>query len=62
MKQVGAMLGPTADNGLVDRIIIEMNLNRQIERQIRQIENIVRWSRDRWHPKIANYLSDHELI
>lgn len=39
MNQVGAMLSPAADNGLVDRILIEMNLNARIERGLRTIEN-----------------------
>jgi hypothetical protein len=56
MNQVGAMLGQAADNGLVDRILIELNLDSRIEPKLRRIEEIVYWSRDRWHAKIANYL------
>ncbi len=58
MKQVGAMLSPAADNGLVDRMLIEMNLNPSLERGLRSIEGIVRWSRDRWHERIAMKLSE----
>jgi hypothetical protein len=60
MKQVGAMLGPAADNGLVDRILIEMNMNPEIERKLRRIERVVHWSRDRWHEKIASFLTQRE--
>lgn len=58
MKQVGAMLSPAADNGLVDRMLIEMNLNSTIERQLRTVEEIVRWARDRWHERIARFLTE----
>lgn len=60
MNQVGAMLGQTADNGLVDRTLIELGLDSDIEPKLRRIEYIVNWSRDRWHPKIAEYLSKHD--
>ena len=60
MNQVGAMLGQTADNGLVDRTLIELGLDSDIEPKLRRIEHIVSWSRDRWHPKIAEYLNKHE--
>jgi eukaryotic-like serine/threonine-protein kinase len=62
MNQVGAMLGPAADNGLVDRILIEMNLNPEIEGQLRRIERIVKWNRNKWHSKIASFLTEHEGI
>lgn len=57
MNQVGAMLGQTADNGLVDRTLIELGLDADIEPKLRRIEHIVYWSRDRWHPKIAECLN-----
>jgi len=60
MNQVGAMLGQTADNGLVDRTLIELGLDSDIEPKLRRVEHIVHWSRDRWHPKIAEYLNEHE--
>jgi serine/threonine protein kinase len=60
MNQVGAMLGQTADNGLVDRTLIELGLDSDIEPKLRRIEYIVSWSRDRWHPKIAEYLDKHD--
>lgn len=58
MKQVGAMLSPAAENGLVDRMLIEMNLDSTIEGQLRTIEEIVRWARDRWHERIARFLTN----
>lgn len=61
MNQAGAMLGPTADNGLVDRILIELNLDPGIEAKLRRVEQIVHWSRDRWHAKIGNYLSERDI-
>jgi hypothetical protein len=60
MAQVGAMLGATADNGLVDRIIIEISLESNIEYKLRQIENTISWSRRQWHPEIAKYLTKKE--
>jgi len=60
MNQAGAMLGPLADNGLVDRILIELGLDSGIEPKLRRIEYTVRWARDRWHPKIADYLNGHD--
>jgi len=51
------MLGHTADNGLVDRTLIELGLDSGIDPKLRCIEHIVSWSRDRWHPKIAEYLN-----
>jgi hypothetical protein len=56
MNQVGAMLGPVADNGLVDRILIEMNLDPTIEAKLRTVERTVRWERSKWHDKIARAL------
>lgn len=60
MYQAGAMLGQTADNGLVDRIIIELNLDPTIEPKLRRVEKIVNWERDRWHGKIAEYLTERD--
>jgi hypothetical protein len=57
MNQVGAMLSPAADNGLVDRVLIEMKLDSRIEAKLSRVEFIVSWSRDRWHAKIADYLN-----
>ena len=56
MKQVGAMLSPAADNGLVDRILIEMDLDSAIEQKLRTVERVVNWTRDRWHDKISAFL------
>jgi len=61
MNQVGAMLGPAADNGLVDRMVIEMNLDSQIAGGLRKIERTVRWRRDAWHEKITVFLNASEL-
>jgi len=58
MKQVGAMFSPAAENGLVDRMLIEMNLDSEIERQLRTIEGTVGWARDRWHERIARFLTE----
>jgi|HubBroStandDraft_3_1064219.scaffolds.fasta_scaffold10877_3 serine/threonine protein kinase len=64
MKQIGAMLGPAADNGLIDRMLIELNLNTRIEQKLRKVEWVVSWSRDRWHEKLATFLTarDNERI
>ena len=60
MKQVGSMVSPAADNGLVDRVLIEIGLEPRIERQLRRIEEVVFWARDRWHPKLATLLNEHD--
>ena len=60
MNQVGSMLGQTADNGLVDRILIELNLDSTIESRLRRVEDAVHWSRDRWHTKIADFLNKRD--
>jgi eukaryotic-like serine/threonine-protein kinase len=59
MRQVGNMLDSDADNGLVDRILIEIDLDSTIERKLRKVEEIIRWPRDRWHAKIAEFLNRH---
>jgi eukaryotic-like serine/threonine-protein kinase len=62
MNQVGAMLGQAADNGLVDRMLIELDLDSSIEASLRRIEDIVHWARDRWHVKIKAHLDKHDNI
>jgi hypothetical protein len=57
MKQVGSMLSPAADNGLVDRMLIEMELDARVAHGLLRIEGVVFWPRDRWHPKLAEYLT-----
>ena len=59
VNQAGAMLGQAADNGLIDRILIELDLDPTIEPKLLRIEDIVHWPRDRWHTKIASYLTEH---
>lgn len=60
MNQVGAMLGPAADNGLVDRILIEVGTDYRIEKKLRSIEQVVHWARYKWHEKIANFLTQRD--
>src|SRR5262249_40162356 len=57
MNQAGSLLGQTADNGLIDRFLIELSLDSSIRPKLERIEYIISWPRDRWHPKIATYLS-----
>jgi hypothetical protein len=52
------MLSPAAENGLVDRILIEMNLDSGIERQLRTVEQVISWARDAWHERIARFLTE----
>jgi serine/threonine protein kinase len=59
MRQVGSMLGSEADGGLVDRILIEADLDSRIERKLRRIEEIIGWPRDRWHTRVAEFLGRH---
>jgi eukaryotic-like serine/threonine-protein kinase len=60
MSQVGAMLGPAADNGLVDRILIEISLDGNIASQLRRVERIIHWPREHWHERIATYLKESD--
>jgi eukaryotic-like serine/threonine-protein kinase len=57
LKQVGSMLSPAADNGLIDRLLIEIELDPEIEEKLRKIELVVSWARDRWHPKLSSLLT-----
>ncbi len=57
MKHVGAMLSPTAAEGLIDRILIESKLEAAVAACLQRIEEVVRWPRDRWHSKLAEFLS-----
>ncbi|OPY72635.1 MAG: Serine/threonine-protein kinase AfsK [Syntrophorhabdus sp. PtaU1.Bin058] len=58
MRQAGGMLGTAADNGLVDRLLIEISLDPTIENRLRQIESIIHWPREHWHERIANFLEE----
>jgi hypothetical protein len=60
MNQAGSMLGQAADTGLVDRILIEVNLDSRLETKLRRVEGVVHWSRDRWHARIAAYLDTRD--
>lgn len=60
MNQVGAMLGQTAENGLIDRILIEFSLEPSFVRKLLGIEEAVYWRRERWHPKVASHLDAHK--
>ena len=51
------MLSPAAENGLIDRMLIEVKLDPNIERKLRTIERVVGWARERWHEKIARFLT-----
>jgi len=57
MNQVGGMLGTAADNGLVDRILIETRMDGTIESKFRKIEQIIHWPRPHWHGQIAKFLN-----
>jgi hypothetical protein len=59
MRQVGNMLNPEADNGLADRVIIEMDLDPTIARKLQRVEEIIGWQRDSWHSKVAEFLNRH---
>jgi hypothetical protein len=59
MRQVGAMLGVAADNGLVDRMLIELSLDEQLVTMLQRIERGVHWHRERWHERIARYMTDY---
>jgi hypothetical protein len=62
MGQVGAMLSPAADNGLVDRILIEIDLDPNVEGRLRMIEHVIDWRRDGWHERIAGRLNEHDSV
>lgn len=56
MKQAGQMLASTASEGLVDRLLIEMQLSGAIAECLLAIEKEVGLPRERWHPKIGGFL------
>ena len=58
MRQAGGMLSTTADDGLVDRLLIESQLDDNIPHQLRTIEHIIDWSRKLWHEKIKIFLDN----
>ncbi len=60
MQQAGVMLGGTAENGLVERILIEAGIDNSIEKKLRRIEEGVRWPRSNWHEKLRDYLSNKD--
>lgn len=57
MRQAGGMLGTASDNGLVDRVLIEMTLDSTIEHKLRRIEATIHWNRKDWHERIADHLT-----
>jgi len=60
MHQVRKMLGPNVDGGLIDRILIEMELDPRLEEKILTIEQVIHVGRDRWHPKVSAFLSQRD--
>lgn len=60
MTQAAGMLGTAADNGLVDRLIIEMGLDSKIEFRLRRIEAVINWPRTHWHERIARFLNSSD--
>ena len=60
MRQVAGMLGAVAEEGLVDRLLIEINLNPRIVDRLQTIEFVIRHPRRNWHERIANRLSEFE--
>jgi hypothetical protein len=60
MHQAGSMLGATADDGLIDRILIEIRLDPKLELQLRRIERTIHWFRQNWHERIAAYLNGRD--
>jgi len=61
MTQVGAMLGAAADNGLIDRILIEIGLEPLIVSHLKRIERTVQWQRGMWNEKLAADLNARDL-
>ena len=61
MGHVGGMLGTAADDGLVDRIIIEITLDTSLASNLKKIETRIHWSRKNWHEKIADYLNNNTI-
>jgi eukaryotic-like serine/threonine-protein kinase len=61
MNQVGAMLGQTAESGLIDRILIEIDLKPSIASRITTIEEVIYWPRENWHPTLSEYLTSKEF-
>jgi hypothetical protein len=49
------------DNGLVDRLFIEMRLTRCLAQKLRAIETVTGWRRESWHPKIGEHLDQLDV-
>jgi len=60
MRQAGVMLGGTAENGLVERILIEAGIDTLIEGKFRRIEQAIHWPRSNWHEKLRDFLNDKD--
>lgn len=56
MSQVGAMLSLAAETGFIDRMVIELSLDRQLIAKLHTIERVIKWPRSKWHSKIASAL------
>lgn len=57
MGHAGSMLGVSADDGLIDRFLIEMQLDESLRGKLLTIEERIRWSRGNWHEKIVGFLN-----
>jgi hypothetical protein len=62
MQQAGGMLRTAADNGLVDRVLIEMGLEHSLERKLRRIEEVINWPRRNWHERVATWLTERNRV
>jgi len=60
MRQVASMLSAVAEEGFVDRLLIEMTLDPYICKRLRSIENTIHQPRRNWHERIALRLSESD--
>ncbi len=60
MFQVAAMLGSTADDGLVERLLLEARNQSEVMSDLLDIERTIGLERQRWHPAVGTALDDLE--
>ena len=60
MHQVRRMIGQNADNDLVDRMLIEIEIDPAIENKIRAIKHVISVTRNRWHSKLGAFLDSRD--
>ncbi len=59
-RQLTSMPSAVTEDGLVDRLLIEMSLDKHIAGRLRYIESEIKHPRRNWHERIADRLSEQK--